>query len=493
MVHNGVEKESNGPSASASRILLMLLFASHIPYLLLYCLSVWRQPHYQFFPFAFAAFAWLFFSRRSKNVRPWSVASLVLFGLDVVCLAVGIWLNSPWIVAVGTIAWLLAWCLNSEDEASGRSLGYLILLPLMTIRLPLNMDQQAIHWLQRMTTAVSSQFLNQLKILHVREGNVIQFPGKSFLVAEACSGVQSLFTILFLAALVICLRRRSFVHGMLLLFSGFAFAGLMNVARVMTIAVAWQTYSHDLSTGLVHEVLGYCCLGIAAALLMSADVCLRFLLDPMPDVERFGVTLLFRNPLIVLWNRLFGPGTTTVTNIPEHDGDAEEARTLPTGVNLLKPHYWFSFLIGFIDAWFHTRNYRKLISGVPFIVAAICGTCLTLWLRHGSEDSVIRSYREGLVQAQQDIDLIREEMYLKALCSFRSRDSEYRFQLGLFQLKQGRTKEGLGTISSLAPDQTNGYAPARLWLVRQALQPVHVRDCVCSRRLRGRFLASSQG
>jgi len=476
MVENKLAKLAHGSSAPKGRIPLLLLLAAHVPYLLTYWISLWSQSHYQFFPFALAAFVWLFFSRRNGNVPRWSVASLVLFGMDVLCLGIGVWLNSPWLVAVGMIAWLLAWSLNFADETDRRSLGYLVLLPLMTIRLPLNMDQNAIHWLQRMTTTVASQFLNQLKMLHVREGNIIEFPGKSFLIAEACSGVQSLFTILFLASLVICLRRRSFVHGILLLCSGFAFAGLMNIARVMTIAVAWQTSALDLSTGLVHEVLGYCCLAIAAALLMSADACLGFFLDCVPDRRRLGATVLFRNPLVVFWNLLFGHRGSKVSSksssksSTKESAYAEQPRTLPTGLNLLKPHYWFHFLIGFIDTWLHSRKYRELITGFPFIVAAICGTGLMLWLRHGSEDSVIKSYREGLVEAQQDSDLIREEMYLKALCSLRGHDSAYQFQLGLFQIKQGRTTEGLATINALAPDQTNGYAPARLWLVRQALQ-----------------------
>ena len=464
------------------RMLLMLLALAHLPWLLSYWLGLWNQQHYQFFPFALGAFALLFANRRSKTVNAWSVWSSLLIGFDILCLAVGMVLNSPLIVAVGMMAWLFAWCINHQDEGHYRSLGNLILLPLMTVRLPLNSDEQVIHWLQRITTSIASRLLDQMGMLHAREGNVIQFPGKSFLVAEACSGVQSLFTILFLAALVICLRRRSIAHGILLLISGFAFAGIMNVARVMTIAIAWEKYHKDWSVGFTHEFLGYCCLTVAAALLMSADAFLEFLLDRVPDVRRMGTVAYFRNPLIAAWNRCFVISYQATDAASNVDAYGEKRRELPRGIELLKPHFWFHFLFGFAECWFRTRKYRKLLAGFPFLAAAVGAIILVPWLWHGSDDSIIKNYRQGLIAAQKDKDPIREETYLKALSTLRGRESEYRFQLALFLVKQGRVADGLSIIRTLTPDQTDGYSPARLWLVGQALQPQPVvaldRDAV---------------
>ena len=372
---------------------------------------------------------------------------------------------------LGLLAWLLAWSVNQKDDGHSRSLGYLILLPLMTLRLPLNSDQQVIHWLQRITTSIASRSLDHLGMLHAREGNVIEFPGKSFLVAEACSGVQSLFTILFLAALVICLRRRSIAHTVLLMLSGFAFAGIMNVTRVMTIAIAWERHQRDWSVGFTHELLGYCCLGAAAALLMSADAFLEFFLAQVPDFRGLGPVAIFRNPIIAIWNQLFVVGYRPIEAVPtEADSYGRQRREFPGGINLLKPHYWFHFLFGFADCWFRTREYRQLIPAVPFILAAVGAIILIPWLRHTSDESIVKNYQRGLIEAQQNQDTIREETCLKALCNLRGHESQYRFQLGLFLVKQGRVTEGLNTIRKLASDQTDGYPPARLWLVRQALQ-----------------------
>lgn len=295
-----------GRNLMKGRTALLLLLGAHVPFLLVYYIGLWRQQtHYHFFPFALCAFIWLFISRRSDEPERWSFVTGFLIAIDVVCLIAGLVLRAPWLVAAGLCCSLIAWCSACIDAGYVRRLTYLSILPLLTLRLPLNGDVAVIQSLQALTTTVASKALLRLGFLHVRTGNVLDFPGKRFMVEEACSGVQSLFTILFIAALVICTKRRTLAHGMVLLASGVGFAGIMNVARVMSIAVAWDRYQLDLSTGIRHDLLGYACLTIAAVLLMSADCFLSFVTDPVPDVRRPGPAAVFRNPLIALWNWLF--------------------------------------------------------------------------------------------------------------------------------------------------------------------------------------------
>ena len=287
---------------------LTMLVCAHLPYVYLYFSGMWRQQvHYQFFPFAIGAFCYLAMHRRRDSPENWSRISVVLIGLDLGCIALGLIVSSPWLFAVGLFLVILAWCAASVDEATGRKLTYLALLPLLTIRLPVNGDVQLIQWLQQFTTRVASQLLQRFGYIHVRSGNVLDFPGKQFLVEEACSGVQSLFTVLFIAALVICLKRRTFVHAASLFCSAVLFAGIMNIVRVMAIAVVWEVKGDDLSTGIRHDILGYACLTIAAVLLMSADSFLAFLTDPVPDIRRPGAVAMVRNPFVTVWNLLFKP------------------------------------------------------------------------------------------------------------------------------------------------------------------------------------------
>jgi len=463
------------------RFWLVILIAAHVPFVIAYLSGLWQQTHYQFFPFAIGAFAWLFATRRSDEPERWKWPTWILIGVDLACLAAQGWQYSPWLAAVGLVACVTAWCYANRDAGYNRRLTYLALLPLLVIRLPLQYDQQVIHWLQRVTTSVASRTMHRFGMLHYRDGNVLQFPGKSFMVEEACSGVQSLFTILFIAALVICLKRRSAIHGAVMLASGLVFAGIMNTLRVISVAVAWDVYAIDISGGISHDVLGYICLGVAALLLMSADSFLGFITDPVPDLFRPGAVGLFFNPLIRLWNRLMAVVPTSKNYTPsvssqdsaKSDGGVSDAkrRKNPRGIELLKPGNWFHFALGWLECWYFSRKYGHLLAGLPFVAVTVGGIYLVGWMIHSSEMPIIAAYEKAFNAAAGDNQEAKQETYLRALSSLRPLDPQYRFRLGEFMVQQGRKNEGLNEILRLAPGTTLGYADARMWLVRQALQP----------------------
>ncbi len=464
------------------RLPLAVLIALHLPLFFMYLRSLWQQTHYQFFPFAIGIFAWLFATRRSKEPENWTWPAKLLILLDVVCIAAGAYLFSPWLFAVGLLATMTAWFMANRDEGYSRRLTYLAVLPLLIVRLPMQYDEQVIHGLQRVTTSVASSMLHRVGMLHYREGNILQFPGKRFLVEEACSGVQSVFTILFIAAVVFCLKRRSLIHGTVLMATGVIFAGIMNSLRVITIAIAWEGYDTDWSTGVSHDVLGYACLAIAAVLLMSADAFLGFLSDAVPDFRRPGAVGMFFNPLIRLWNKTVAviPDQKPRTTRPQtelrlaiqHDAGSSdsEQREYPEFADLIRPANWFHFTVGWMESWIFSRKYAQLFAGLPFATLTIGSVLLVWWLRHTPIDPVISQLENSFNTAVAAKDISRQETALRALGSLRPSEPQYRFRLAQFMTSQGRINEGLSEILALTPDSVFGYADARMWLVRQALQ-----------------------
>ena len=467
------------------KLLLAVLLAVHVPFLIAYLSGLWRQTHYQFFPFAIGAFVWLFATRRYRQPERWSWPTWILLTVDIACLALQFYIYSPWLAVVGLTCTLTAWCYANRDTGYDRRLTYLALLPVLVLRLPLSYDEQVIHGLQRLTTTVASQILHRFGLLHFREGNVLQFPGKRFMVEEACSGVQSLFTILFIAALVVCLKRRSFIHGTLLLASGVLMAGIMNTMRVVTITVAWDKYSYDLSAGFAHDVVGYCCLAVAAIMLMSADAFLGFLSDPVPDTQTHGPVGMFLNPLTFFWNRIFavipyelseregvtGPQTGATSADVTRLHKKVDDRVFPTGREGLRLSNMFDFLLGWSKSWRSSRNYRDLLAGIPFVAATTCGSLMIWWLRHASQDPVIANYEAAFNAAATDGDESRQEIFLRALCDVRPMEPQYRFRLSQYLLRNGRLNDGLGEILRLTPESGNGMVEARMWLVQQAMSP----------------------
>ncbi len=286
----------------------LILLVGHLPLLLIDLSNNWQRPHYQFFPFAFIAFFAMLWSRQhSHNPRPKLILALVV--IDVVLLLTAALIRSPWLASVGLWHLLLAVAISRKDKETGSSLAYLALLPLLAVRLPANSDLLVIQTLQELTSKVASKVLDLVGCLHVRDGNVITLTSKTLLVEEACSGVQSLFTLLFLAVLICCCNRRRPFHFLLVVGAAVFFAGFMNVFRVITIALAEDWWQVNLTAGWSHDVLGYAVLGIAAGLVYNFDLFMLGFTEFVPDEDLNAPNVEFRNPCIAVFNCLISTRT----------------------------------------------------------------------------------------------------------------------------------------------------------------------------------------
>jgi exosortase len=286
-------------------VLVALLVVAHIPFLIPYLKQLWELDHYQFYPFAIAGLIWMVNQRRDPERFLWSFRSTLLIVADIGLVVIGISIPSPWPVVAGLVCSIAGLLLACREKTSNRSLFYLTLLPLMVLRLPLNLDLRLINWLQTKTTVAASSLLNHLRYTHFRSGNVIEFSDKSLMVEEACSGVQSLFTVFFVAVVIICWRRRPWMHSILLLVSAWFWAACMNVVRVTGIAIAWRSFGLDLTAGWSHTAWGHVILILSILLLLSTDSLLEGLTAYVPDLRNESER--FRNPAMSIWNWLFEP------------------------------------------------------------------------------------------------------------------------------------------------------------------------------------------
>ena len=286
----------------------LILLVGHLPLLLIDLSTNWQRPHYQFFPFAFITFFAMLWSRQhSHNPRPKLILALVV--IDVLLLLTAAVIRSPWLASVGLWHLLLAVAVSRKDKETGSSLAYLALLPLLAVRLPANTDLLVIQTLQDLTSRVASKILNLVGCLHLRDGNVITLTSKTLLVEEACSGIQSLFTLLFLAVLICCYNRRRAFHSTLVIGSAVFFAGFMNVFRVISIALAEDWWQVDLTAGWQHDMLGYAVLGMAAGLVYNFDFFLLGLTARVPDGDLDIPNVEFRNPCVAAFNWLIATRT----------------------------------------------------------------------------------------------------------------------------------------------------------------------------------------
>lgn len=280
-----------------------ILALTTAPINILYFVQLWPIAHYQFFPVLILAVGLLFVSRWDRQLllpSTWLAWGLISGSLAFSLTAAFYW--SPWLGCVGLVC-LLGAFLHTQNGIPSNKWGLLHLWPAccLLLRLPLNLDFQLTGWLQTSTASVSSHLLDRIGLPHRLAGNVFTLSKGTLFVEAACSGVQSLFSVLFCALLLVAWNRRSPVLIPLYIAAAVLWAGIMNIVRVVTIAVAQEWWEMDLAHGWRHETLGYLCLGVAVLLLLSTDRGLRVLFYPVPyelDGNR-------RNPVSGLWNRLF--------------------------------------------------------------------------------------------------------------------------------------------------------------------------------------------
>ena len=247
------------------------IFAGLLPFLVKYCRAMWYQSLYQYFPFLLAAVFGLAYTRFDRRIRlPSHWFSKYATLLAMIAMMAAAVLASSWL---GAIAFSLATAgfLSSQFSRSGRSLGYLAVPMLMFIRAPLLGTYTVMHRLQGVTTKLASIFLDVFGVIHYNKGHTIELVTKSLFVAEACSGVQSLFTMCFLTLLLWAYRQRPYALVPVYLVFAFFFAVVGNVIRVTSIAVAEAWFTLDLTEGVVHELVGYAALAIAAGMMASLD------------------------------------------------------------------------------------------------------------------------------------------------------------------------------------------------------------------------------
>jgi exosortase/archaeosortase family protein len=121
-------------------------------------------------------------------------------------------------------------------------------------------------------------------------------------VAEACSGIQSVFTLLFIASFLIAYRKYPLWFAPPLWLAALVMAVLGNSLRVTTVALASVWMEKDWTAGVSHELVGYASLGIATLLLLAFDQFLQAMFHPIRRAGSFNPAAS-KNALVKAWDK----------------------------------------------------------------------------------------------------------------------------------------------------------------------------------------------
>lgn len=222
--------------------------------------------------------AYLVWERRDRlralSPHPSLVGSLVLLvGLGLLFLGVvGAELLVQRISLLVVLAGLVLFILGREFL---RVLTVPLVLLLFMIPPPQILFNAIAFPLQGLAARTAEATLRFLSIPVLREGNIITLANTSLEVAEACSGIRSLITLMALAATLACLTRIGTWRGLALVAVSVPIAVIANAARVAGTGVLAYHYGPRVADGFFHTVSGWLLFLVAAALLGGAWIVLK--------------------------------------------------------------------------------------------------------------------------------------------------------------------------------------------------------------------------
>jgi exosortase len=162
-----------------------------------------------------------------------------------------------------------------------RALLFPLTFLLLMIPLPNIVFNQITFPLQLLTSQVAAAALPVLGVPILREGNVINLPAMALEVAEACSGIRSLMSLLALAVIYgYVIEKRLWVRWLLALAS-VPIAVISNSVRIIGTGLLVQYWDADKAEGYFHASWGWIIFVISLAMLYALHAVMRAI-SPAP-------------------------------------------------------------------------------------------------------------------------------------------------------------------------------------------------------------------
>jgi exosortase len=122
--------------------------------------------------------------------------------------------------------------------------------------------------LQLKVSEISEIILRSFHIPMLRQGNVMQIPGMSFEVIEACSGLRSVVALFTLSVIMGSFTVRFFSSKLILLAASIPLAIIVNIMRVVSMILLYHYFLLDLTEGVWHTITGLLVFTIAISFLL---------------------------------------------------------------------------------------------------------------------------------------------------------------------------------------------------------------------------------
>jgi exosortase B len=236
-------------------------------------------------PIILAVFVWLVWQKRdalidsTQEIRSNAVAgwSVLLFGLFVYIIGRSQTIDT---LEVGSLLPILIGVLLIMRGWNGvRALWFPLLFLCFMVPLPGMLVDMITGSLKQQVSVVAENVLYLAGYPIARNGVIISIGQYQLLVADACSGLNSMFSLTALGLLYLhIMNYRNWLHIGLILLAILPIAFLANVIRVMALVLITYYFGDEAGQGFAHGATGMVLFVVALLMLMAYDSLLRLTL-----------------------------------------------------------------------------------------------------------------------------------------------------------------------------------------------------------------------
>ncbi|MCF8107696.1 MAG: exosortase/archaeosortase family protein [Desulfohalobiaceae bacterium] len=247
-------------------------------------LSDWNvDPNYShgyFIPFLTGFMIWVQRERLQRAVKIPSNLGLVLILLGLMQFLAA-WVGSEYflqgtsmiLVLAGGVLYLWGW-----------NIMLLCLIPILylifMIPLPAIIWNKLAFPLSLLASKVSADLVSGLGLTILREGNILTLPNITLQVADACSGLRSLTTLLALSAFLAFISDHPPGKKWILFLAGVPIALLGNIIRLSGTALLARHYGATVAHGFIHDFSGWLVFVLGLAMLLGVNSVLGRIASP---------------------------------------------------------------------------------------------------------------------------------------------------------------------------------------------------------------------
>jgi exosortase len=193
--------------------------------------------------------------RATTRVPDWRGIPVVVTGL--LTLGLGVYGAELFLSRISFIIVMAGLILCFGGSQFLRELRFALLVLLLAIPIPSIIFNQLAFPLQILASRLASTLLPVLGVPVLRDGNIIQLPAIKLEVAQACSGIRSLMSLLTLTIFYGYFFEKNMWRRSVLALTSVPIAIAANALRIVGTGLSVQYWDPDRALGFFHEFSGW--------------------------------------------------------------------------------------------------------------------------------------------------------------------------------------------------------------------------------------------